>query len=136
MATETTASTVESSATEETSIGPDGNVVGALAYVLAPLSGVLVYLLEDENQFARFHAAQSIAFGVGAIVLWIGLVLVTGILAVIPVIGTIFGLISLVAYPILSLALLIGWVFLIVKAYQGEATVLPILGPIAEENLL
>jgi len=43
-----------------TSLGPDENVLGAISYLFAPPDRQPVYLLEDDNEFARFHAAQSI----------------------------------------------------------------------------
>ena len=44
------------------------NVAGALAYLFAPLGGVLFLVLEPYNKdrFVRFHAFQSIFFGLAA----------------------------------------------------------------------
>lgn len=56
-----------------TESGLDENVVGALSYVFGFVSGLIVYLLERDNPFARFHAAQSIALTGTFAVLYIAL---------------------------------------------------------------
>ena len=49
------------------STGLQPNVAGALSYLLGIITGVLFLVIEKENRFVRFHAAQSItAFGVVA----------------------------------------------------------------------
>lgn len=135
---------VKSAASEESSLGPDGNVLALLAYVLTPVSGFLVYLLEEKNEFARFHAAQSIVFGaaviVAAVTLWLMTALLGATLGAIPILGVLFSLLIVAFDMLLSIVLWIGvlvaWIFLLVKAYQGEATKLPVLGSIAESKLL
>ena len=50
---------------EKSSTGLDENVAGLLCYVLGWVSGLVFFLLEQENKFVRFHAIQSIlVFGV------------------------------------------------------------------------
>lgn len=98
----------------ETSMGLDPNVAGALAYLLGPFTGILFYVLEDENEFVRFHAMQSILVGV------VGLVFVVGI-NVIPILGFV---VSLIAAPVMFLLFL----FLMYKAYSGEEWEFPVLG--------
>ena len=48
-----------SPATTSTGLAP--HVAGALAYVLGPITGVVFLVIEKDNRFVRFHAAQSIA---------------------------------------------------------------------------
>ena len=45
---------------EKTSTGLDENVAGLLCYVLGWVSGLVFILIEQENNFVRFHAMQSI----------------------------------------------------------------------------
>ncbi len=47
-------------ATTTSSTGLAPNVAAALSYILGPITGVLFLVLEKENRFVRFHAAQSI----------------------------------------------------------------------------
>ena len=57
----------------ETGSGLDENVTGALAYLFGFVSGLIIYFVEKDNAFARFHAAQSMAFSGVLIVAYIAL---------------------------------------------------------------
>ncbi|MFC2174712.1 DUF4870 domain-containing protein [archaeon] len=93
----------------------DSNSIAALAYLLGWVSGLLVYLLKDDDKFVRFHAVQSIiVFGL------------LNLFIVVPVIGWI------AAGP-LSLVWFILVIVLMVKAYQGKKYKLPIAGDLAEQ---
>ncbi len=121
-----------------TESGLEENVAGALAYILGLLSGLFFFVTEDDNDFVRFHALQSIIFSVGAFILYWVLntlmfsfffgprMLITGG-------GVLFSLFSLLT-SLISLALLGVWVFLMYKAYNGERYKLPIIGGLAEQN--
>lgn len=104
------------------------NVAGALSYLLGPITGVLFLVLEKGSSFVRFHAMQSIVFGVLWIIFWIALSVISGL---VPVLGWIAGfLISAVA----GLGGLVLWLLLMWKAYQGQEWELPIAGPIARKQ--
>ena len=99
-------------------------LMGALAYLAGPVTGI-IFLMEKENKFVRFHAMQStLVFGA----LW----LLTIILGIIPVIGWIVGLII---SPILTIGGLILWIVLMFKAYSGEKFKVPFFGDLAEKQL-
>jgi uncharacterized membrane protein len=102
---------------EETSMGLDENVAGALTYLLGFVTGILFYLLEDENEFVRFHAVQSTIVFVGYFVLSFVISAVT------------FGLGALLVAPI-GLGL---WLFLMYKAYSGEEYEFPVVGGITRD---
>jgi uncharacterized membrane protein len=108
--------------------GVEPNIAAALSYVLGLITGIIFFVLEKDNRYVRFHAAQSIAASAIVILLWIGVSVVSGGLAFIPVLGTI-------AILVLTLGLSIGtfilWVLLLVKAYQGEEWELPVAGGFA-----
>ena len=108
-----------------TSLGLDENIEGALCYVLGIITGVLFLILEKESSYVKFHAWQSILFGVAVIVINI----ILSILAFIPYVGILVGIISM----IFSLLVLVLWLFLIWKAYSGEKYKLPIIGDYAEQ---
>ncbi|MFC6724280.1 DUF4870 domain-containing protein [Halobium palmae] len=126
---------------DETSTGLDPNVAGALSYVLGIITGLVFFVLEDENEFVRFHAAQSIVFSVavfavsivfsllGALlpILFIGDAFATGGLLT-GLLGLVFGLGSLVV----TLAFFVAWVYLMFRAFQGKRTKLPVVGSFAE----
>ncbi len=113
--------------------GLDSNLAGALSYLLGPVTGILFYVLEDEDEFVRFHAAQStIVFG-GLFVLTIALSVVLTLLAAIPVVGWIIGLVLGFGALLISPLFLLVWLFLMYKAFSGDRYAAPIAGKHAEK---
>jgi len=104
------------------STGLDSNIGGLLSYVLGWITGLVFYLIEEKDEFVRFHAMQSIIV-FGAITVFS---IVLRILFIVPYLGAILGTLLWVA----SVAL---WVILMVKAYQGKRFKLPIAGDMAEK---
>lgn len=104
----------------KSSTGLNANVAGLLCYSLGLISGIVFFLIEKENKFVRFHAVQSaVAFG--------ALFVLQIILQVVPVFGVIL-------LPLISLASIVLWIVMMVKAHQGEKFKLPIAGDIAEQK--
>ena len=117
----------------EVSHGLEPNVAGALAYFLGVVTGVVFLLIEADDQFVRFHAAQStVVFG-GLIVIMIVMSLFTTFLGFG---GLAFGLIGFLL-SILSFVVWVGalilWVYLMAKAYQGETPRIPVAAGIADD---
>jgi uncharacterized membrane protein len=113
-----------------TSTGVEPNVAAALSYILGLITGIIFLVLEKENRFVRFHAAQSIAVSVIIIAVSIAVSLVSGILAFIPVLGWVVVLLLTMG---LSIGTFILWVLLMWRAYQGEEWELPIAGDFARK---
>ena len=103
----------------KTALGLDRNVSALLAYVLGWVSGLAIILIEKEDDFVRFHAMQSIVT-FGALTL----------LSV--VFGTMFMFMGIMV-SLIQIAGIALWILLIVKAYQGEKFMLPVIGEIAEQ---
>jgi uncharacterized membrane protein len=114
--------------TQSTGLAP--NVAGALAYVLGPLTGVIFLVVEKENRFVRFHAAQSIVIGVALIAVSIALSIVTGLLSVIPILGFLMGLALSMGFALVSFVL---WIVLMYRAFQGQEWVTPVAGAYAQK---
>ena len=112
----------------KTSTGMQANIAGLLCYAVGWVTGLVFFLIEKENKFVRFHALQSmIVFG-ALTVLQIAIAAFAGIFGILgPVLHLISGLVGL--------AILVLWIVLMVKAYQGEKFKLPIAGDIAEKNV-
>ena len=107
------------------------NAASALCYVLGLITGILFLVLEpyNRNRNIRFHAFQAIFFNVAWIALWI----VIGILtSMISMTGIFFGTFFL--YPLFGLVFFVIYIYLIISAYQGKATMLPIIGPLAQKQ--
>jgi len=102
--------------TQKTTTGLPRNTAAALSYVALWPTG-LIFLLIEKDPFVRFHAMQSlITFGV------------LNVLMLVPFIGWILT-------PIIMVAIFVLWLFLLIKAYQGEEYELPIVGPFAKQQL-
>ncbi len=119
--------------------GLDENVAGALAYILGLISGLFFYFTEEDNEFIRFHALQSIIFSVAAFIVYYILNTILFSMFFSPRMwatggGALFGLFSMLM-TLFSLALLVIWLFLMFKAYNGEKYKLPVIGDLAEDNV-
>ena len=122
--------------------GMDPKVAAAISYIW--IVGVIFFFLEKENKFVRFHAMQSILFGIANTVIMIVLMIIAFVLTFAFGIGgamvggslaTLVGLLVWLVWLlfwIIGMALFVGLIFAAVKAYQGQKFKLPIIGNIAE----
>ena len=101
------------------STGMAENVASGLSYVLTWLTG-LIFFLVDKRPEVRFHAMQSIAYGV----LW---TLIAVVRPYMP--GPIGALLGIVLF-----ALFIGWIVLMIQGFQGKHFKLPVIGDFAEQQ--
>lgn len=106
------------------------NMASALCYSLTLITGIVFLVLPpyNTNPRVRFHAFQAIFFALGLFVLFFGLgmfmIFLPGILRIM------LGLVEMAA----SFGVFLLWLFLMWKAYNGEKLVLPIIGPLAEQQ--
>ena len=113
-------------AAASTPAGLTENVACALCYVLGLITGVLFLVLApyNQNRTIRFHAFQSIFLHVAAIILWV----------VFMFISAVSGMLLIFVAPLIWLGFFVLWLVVIIKAYQGQKLVLPIIGPLAEKQ--
>ncbi|HPW34630.1 MAG TPA: DUF4870 domain-containing protein [Candidatus Paceibacterota bacterium] len=105
----------------KTELGLDQNLEGLLCYVLGWVSGIVMFIVEKDNHFIKFHALQSI-------VAFLGLTIISFVIGMIPFLGWIINMfISIIAIAL--------WIVLMLKAYKGERYKLPIVGDITESLL-
>jgi len=100
------------------------NVASALCYLLGLVTGIIFLVLApyNKNPVIRFHAFQSIFLNVVCIVASI-------------VLNIVLVMLHLWALtPLVSLAILATFIFMLVMAYQGKTIVLPVIGPIAQQQ--
>ena len=108
------------------------NVAGLLCYLFGWISG-LIFLLIDKRPFVKFHGAQSIAFNIAGIGIWIVFWIVVLFLTFVTALMHIpIGILTIFLWPLVGLAYFGTWIFLMVKAYQNEKFKLPIIGNIVE----
>lgn len=113
------------------SSGLDPKLAGLLAYLFPPITGIIFILIEKTNRVVRWHAAQSIVFGVAWVALWILFTILSMVLStVIPVIGSIL---SLLIWVVLFIGGFVLWVICLIKGYSGEMWRMPILAPYADK---
>jgi uncharacterized membrane protein len=108
------------------------SIAGALAYFTF-IPAIVFLLLEPykKNHFVRFHSIQCLLLSGTGIVLAIALKLAGLLLFIIPVLGPLLVvLVSMVA----GLAAVVIWLVLVVKAFQGHAFKLPLLGDFAAQR--
>ena len=112
--------------------GMDENVAGLLCYLFGWISG-LIFLLIDKRPFVKFHAAQSIAFNIAFVAIWVVFWICSSIIAVVTAAMHIpIGFLTFFLSPIIGLGFLVIWIFLMYKAYNHEKFKLPIIGNIVE----
>ena len=127
----------------QSSSGMDPKVAAAISYIW--IVGVIFYFIEKENRFVRFHAMQSIIFGICNTVILVVLMVVAFILTfAFGIGGAVVGgglgtLVQLLVWVVwllfwaVVLVLLVGLIFAAVKAYQGQMFKLPVIGKFAEQ---
>jgi uncharacterized membrane protein len=104
--------------------GLQENFAATLCYAFLPapwVGGMVMYLIEPNKKFVRFHAVQSIlVFGLLTII-----VILLG-----PLVGAIYYLGYLLS-SLFGLAWFVLWLVLLVRAYQGLEWRAPVLGNLA-----
>ncbi len=106
----------------KTTLGIEKNLEALLCYLLFWVSGIVIFIIEKENRYVRFHAAQSMA----AFVILFTLLL---IFPVVPIIG-------LLLYYLLRVLIFVLWLFLMYKAFNGEEYQLPYIGEFVKSRFL
>lgn len=103
-----------------TSIGTTEPIAIALCYALGWISGLIILLVEKENDTVRYHAAQSI-------IIFGSITLLNFILPMFLFLG------GLALMSLLSLATLILWIVFIVTALNKKPLKLEFLASYAEQ---
>lgn len=105
----------------KSSTGMDENIGALVANLFGWVSGIIMFLIEKESKFVKFHGLQSF-------IVFLGLILVGGLLGQLPLIG---GLISWAA----STAGLVLWIILMIKSYQGEWFEIPYISDFVKAQI-
>jgi len=112
--------------------GMADNVAGMLAYItIIPAIIFLVMEPYNKRRFVRFHSFQNIFFAVALVVGWIALMILSAVLAFIPILGHI---IALLLWLVLWIGSVVVWIILLIKANGGQMYKLPFIGDLAEKQ--
>ena len=113
--------------------GLQDNVAGALCYALGLITGVLFLVLEpyNKNKTIRFHAFQSIFVHLSLIVFWVGVTVMAGVLGAI---SNVLALVLIPLYGLVGLGCFALWIFMLFQTFNGSKVVLPVIGPLAEQQ--
>ena len=123
------AQTPQPAGTPGTGLAP--NIASLLCYICSPITGLIFLLIEKENQDVKFHAWQSLVFGVA----YIAVVILLEILAAIMgLLASVLGIIVGFFIPLVMLAAFIVWIVCLIKAYQGERWRIPVIGDFAAKK--
>mmetsp|Transcript_17694 Transcript_17694/g.36718 ORF Transcript_17694/g.36718 Transcript_17694/m.36718 type:complete len:160 (+) Transcript_17694:140-619(+) len=103
---------LDSDGASQTRTGMKQGVLAAMAYMLGWLSGVILYFVENDNTYVKYHASQSIVvfMGIGAVgwalqtITWITL-------------GW-----SVFVLKVLNIATIGLWIYLMARAFLGGST--------------
>jgi uncharacterized membrane protein len=108
--------------------GLSENAAGGLAYVTI-IPAIIFLLVEPYNRssYIRFHAWQCIFMAIA----WIVVDVAIGILARVM---SVMGFLAFGLYPLVALGMLILWLMVLIKAFNGERLKLPIVGDLAEKQ--
>jgi uncharacterized membrane protein len=113
----------------KTATGLEPNLAGALSYIW--IVGLIFFFIEKENRFIRFHAMQSVLYGLLWTVVMIVLMIVNVIIAIVAtagaaaagsaggIISLLVWLISMVIWLVVPLAYLGGLILAAVKANRA-----------------
>jgi len=107
---------------DTSSTGLDANLAAALAYLAGFVTGIVLLVIEKQSRFVRFHAMQST-------VLFLGVLVVSIVINTIPLLGAF--LYAFLLFP----AVVIVWLVLMFKAYNGERFKLPVVGDFSEKQI-
>ncbi len=140
-------STPSPGASQTGGTGLDPKVAAALSYIW--VIGLIFFFIEKENKFVRFHAMQSILFGIANSAIMLVLAIVATILTVVFTIGAaaasaagsgglgaivgLFVWLIWLLFWVLAMLFFVGLILAAVKAYQGQKFKLPIIGNMAEK---
>ena len=104
---------------EKTNIGLEVCYTAPLTYLFGWLTGLAFLLLEPENRYVRFHAAQSLVwFG--------GLSLTATVLGVIPFVGWLGSALT-------GFVGMLSWVLMLYKSWDDSRTGQPLRLPVAAD---
>jgi uncharacterized membrane protein len=111
-----------------TQSGLSENAAGGLAYItIIPAIIFLVAEPYNKSSYIRFHSWQCLFMALAWFVIDVAVMIFGSFLSF-------FRLLTFGLYPLISLAMLILWIMVLIKAFNGERFKLPFIGDLAEKQ--
>jgi len=111
-----------------TQSGLSENAAGGLAYfTIIPAIIFLVAEHYNRSSYIRFHSWQCLFMALAWFVIDVAVMIFGSFLSF-------FRLLTFGLYPLISLAMLILWIMVLIKAFNGERFKLPIIGDLAAKQ--
>jgi uncharacterized membrane protein len=108
--------------------GLSENAAGGLAYItIIPAIIFLVTAPYNKSSYIRFHSWQCLFMALAWFVIDAAVMIFGSFLSF-------FRLLTFGLYPLISLAMLILWIMVLIKAFNGERFKLPIIGDLAAKQ--
>jgi len=105
----------------DTPFGLDANVAAGLAYLLGVIGGIVMLVGGGSNKFVKWAACQSITFFVSVFLLY-------WVIGWVFIFASFLAMLIIPIFWVLRLAILAGWLYLSIMAFQGKEVRLPIIG--------
>ena len=105
------------------------NVASALTYIFPVNIVFLVIAPYNRNPVVRFHCFQSLFLDIACFVLWIAMGILFGIMVSVTGFWSFWPLFWIVRLAIFGL-----WLYLVIQTYSGKTVVLPVIGPMAQQQ--
>lgn len=117
-------------------LGLDPKMAAMLCYLpvcaVNLIMSIICLVAGGDNKFVKFHAKQSLFLSVGFVVLTVVIQILQVVLAMLGDVGKILALVvSLLFFAVLLVFIGID-IFLMIKAFGGNKTKLPVIGNLAE----
>jgi len=124
----------------KSSTGMEPKIACLLAYIFSVLGGLIIFLIEKENKFVKFHALQALILGIVEWIIMIVFVIILG--STIP--GVLFVSGAFAASAVMAgLFMAIGWIAVaicyvfaiiaIIKSFNGERYYIPFLRKLVDK---
>jgi uncharacterized membrane protein len=107
--------------------GLPSNVGAGLCAIFTLLGGIIFYFIEKKDRFVRHWAVETIFFGATWFLAQLAVSVVGAILSHTPGIGLIFAILFGLLHFVVWFGGMILWIIGIIKAFQGQTWVYPII---------
>lgn len=112
---------------KKSSTGMQSQIAVLIAYIFGWIGGLIIYLIEKENKFVKYHAMQALILGIIEVAC---VLVISVILGLIPYIGWFF--FSWLGYAASAICWIFG-IIAIVKAFSGEIFRIPGVSKLADK---